>query len=176
VVGQVLGVGEALPAELARPQGMRGRARDHPEHRGDAGAQQLVAVAVEQQPVQRVGHGRDEAQGLGAAGVGRHEGALQRQRVLLHLGPVAAEPPGGRDHGAGIEFLLNEARDSQGREFSGPVSALAARGVDFRVCNNTLVSRGIDSGRLLMEAELVPSGVAEVARLQAREGFVCLKP
>ncbi len=79
-------------------------------------------------------------------------------------------------HGAGIEFLLNEARDSQGREFSGPVSALAARGVDFRVCNNTLVSRGIDAGRLLMEAKLVPSGVAEVARLQAREGFVYLKP
>lgn len=79
-------------------------------------------------------------------------------------------------HGAGIDFLLNEARDSQGREFSGPVSALAARGVDFRVCNNTLVSRGIDAGRLLMEAKTVPSGVAEVARLQAREGFVYLKP
>lgn len=79
-------------------------------------------------------------------------------------------------HGAGIDFLLSDAKDSQGREFSGPVSALAARGVDFRACNNTLVSRGIDAGRLLMEAKVVPSGVAEVARLQAREGFVYLKP
>ena len=79
-------------------------------------------------------------------------------------------------HGPGIDFLVSDAKDSQGREFSGPVSALAASGVDFRVCNNTLVSRKIDAGRLLMEAKIVPSGVAEVARLQAKEGFVYLKP
>lgn len=79
-------------------------------------------------------------------------------------------------HGPGIDFLVSDAKDSQGREFSGPISALAARGVDFRVCDNTLVSRKIDTGRLLMEAKVVPSGVAEVARLQAKEGFVYLKP
>jgi hypothetical protein len=40
------------------------------------------------------------------------------------------------------------------------------------VCNNTLTSRKIDPNRVAMEAKIVPSGVAEVARLQAREGFV----
>jgi intracellular sulfur oxidation DsrE/DsrF family protein len=56
------------------------------------------------------------------------------------------------------------------------VSGLAGKGVEFRVCNNTLVVRNIDPGKLLMETKLVPSGVAEVARLQAKEGFVYLKP
>ena len=79
-------------------------------------------------------------------------------------------------HGPGIDFLLSDAKDSKGREFSGQVSALAARGVDFRVCQNTLQTRKIDAGKLLMETKVVPSGVAEVARLQAKEGFVYLKP
>ena len=79
-------------------------------------------------------------------------------------------------HGAGIDLLLSDAKDDKGREFSGQVSALASRGVEFHVCKNTLESRKIDEDRLLMEAKIVPSGVAEVARLQAKEGFVYLKP
>ena len=34
----------------------------------------------------------------------------------------------------------------------------------------------IDPSKVVMEAKIVPSGVAEVARLQAKEGFVYLKP
>ncbi len=79
-------------------------------------------------------------------------------------------------HGAGINFLLQDAKDSQGREFSGAVSDLAGKGVEFRVCNNTLTVRNINPDRLLMETKIVPSGVAEVARLQAQEGYVYLKP
>lgn len=79
-------------------------------------------------------------------------------------------------HGPGIDFMLENAKDSKGREFSGAVSALAARGVRFEVCNNTLVTRQVPASSLLMEAKVVPSGVAEVARLQAREGYVYLKP
>ena len=79
-------------------------------------------------------------------------------------------------HGPGVDFLLNNAKDSKGREFSGQVSALAGRGVEFKVCNNTLQTRKIDESRLLMETSIVPSGVAEVARLQGKEGFVYLKP
>lgn len=79
-------------------------------------------------------------------------------------------------HGPGINFLLQDAKDSQGREFSGTVSDLASKGIEFRVCNNTLTSRNISPDRLLMETKIVPSGVAEVARLQALEGYVYLKP
>ncbi|MEG0937964.1 MAG: DsrE family protein [Comamonas sp.] len=79
-------------------------------------------------------------------------------------------------HGPGVDFLLNGTKDSKGREFSGQVSALAGRGVEFKVCNNTLQTRKINASNLLMETSIVPSGVAEVARLQAKEGFVYLKP
>ena len=79
-------------------------------------------------------------------------------------------------NGPGIDFLLTDAKDSKGREFSGLVSELAGNGVEFRVCNNTLVSRNIDPGKLLMETTLVPSGVAEAAKLQIKEGFAYIKP
>ncbi len=79
-------------------------------------------------------------------------------------------------HGPGIEFLLDGAKDSKGREFTGSVSELVAKGVQFRVCNNTLSSRKIDPSKVLMDAKIVPSGVSEVARLQSKEGFVYLKP
>jgi intracellular sulfur oxidation DsrE/DsrF family protein len=79
-------------------------------------------------------------------------------------------------HNAGVEFLLDGAVDPEGRPFRTAVAELEARGVEFRACGNTLTRRGIDPLRLIAEARLVPSGVAEIARLQAREGFRYLKP
>lgn len=79
-------------------------------------------------------------------------------------------------HGPGIDFLLQGAKDSRGREFSAAVSELSGRNVEFRVCNNTLTTRKIDPNQLLMETKIVPSGVAEVARLQSQEGYAYLKP
>ena len=79
-------------------------------------------------------------------------------------------------NGPGIDFLIQNAKDSRGREFSAAVSTLAGRGVDFRVCNNTLSTRGVSADALLMETKVVPSGVAEAARLQAKEGYAYIKP
>ncbi|MDH4134446.1 MAG: DsrE family protein [Gammaproteobacteria bacterium] len=79
-------------------------------------------------------------------------------------------------NGAGIEFLVQDAKDGRGREFSSPVSTLAERGVEFRVCNNTLTEMKIKADKLLMEATVVPSGVAEAARLQFKERFAYIKP
>lgn len=79
-------------------------------------------------------------------------------------------------HGPGIDFLLEGAADKNGNPYEIAVQELAARKVEFRVCNNTLVSRNIDKSKLLAETTIVPSGVAEVARLQIREGFAYLKP
>ncbi|MBX3610626.1 MAG: DsrE family protein [Hydrogenophaga sp.] len=79
-------------------------------------------------------------------------------------------------HGAGIDFLLQGATTPNEQSFAGAIGDLAAKGVEFRVCNNTLVSRKIDPAKVVLEATIVPSGVAEVARLQAKEGFVYLKP
>lgn len=79
-------------------------------------------------------------------------------------------------HNDGVDFLLQGARDSEGKPFVAMVSELKARGVDFRVCGNTLTRRHIDPTRLIPQATLVPSGVAEIARLQIQEGFRYLKP
>jgi hypothetical protein len=79
-------------------------------------------------------------------------------------------------HGKGIDFLLKDAKDKNGNPYEIPVENLKNMGVDFRVCNNTLKSRKLDADAVIPEARIVPSGVAEIGRLQAREGFVYLKP
>ncbi|MGC8731774.1 MAG: DsrE family protein [Halothiobacillaceae bacterium] len=78
-------------------------------------------------------------------------------------------------HGQGIDFLLKDAQDDKGNPYQAIVEGLKARGVDFRVCNNTLTARKIDPERVIAKASIVPSGVAEIGKLQAREGFVYLK-
>lgn len=78
--------------------------------------------------------------------------------------------------GPGVNFLLDGAKDKNGAEYQIPVSDLSMKGVEFRVCNNTLQSRKIDPAKVDQDAKIVPSGVAEVARLQAKEGFAYLKP
>ncbi len=79
-------------------------------------------------------------------------------------------------HGSGIEFLLEGALDARGQPYAGAIGELANRGVQFRVCNNTLVTRGISKDKVVLEASVVPSGVAEVARLQFKEGYAYLRP
>lgn len=79
-------------------------------------------------------------------------------------------------HGAGIDFLLEDAENASGGKFVPALEELKTAGVEFRVCNNTLVSRKMDPKTLVEQASIVPSGVVEVSRLQAREGFVYLKP
>lgn len=79
-------------------------------------------------------------------------------------------------HGKGIDFLLAGAQDKGGNPYEPVVQGLKDKGVDFRVCNNTLVSRKLEASAVIAEATIVPSGVAEIGRLQAREGYVYLKP
>lgn len=78
-------------------------------------------------------------------------------------------------HNEGVDFLLRGARDESGQLFQTSVQRFKARGVDFRVCNNTLVRRKIGSDGILPEATLVPSGIAEIGRLQEREGYAYMR-
>jgi intracellular sulfur oxidation DsrE/DsrF family protein len=79
-------------------------------------------------------------------------------------------------HGPGIDFLLDGAMDKNGNPYDAVVQELVNRNVQFRVCNNTLETRKIDRKRLIPEATIVPSGVAEVSRLQVQEGYAYIKP
>jgi intracellular sulfur oxidation DsrE/DsrF family protein len=79
-------------------------------------------------------------------------------------------------HAGGINFLLRDAKDKNGNPYEVAVQDLVGKGVEFRVCQFTLQSRNIDPKMVLEEATIVPSGVAEVSRLQAQEGYAYLKP
>ncbi len=79
-------------------------------------------------------------------------------------------------HGKGIDFLLAGAQDDKGNPYNVRVEELKAKGVAFDVCNNTLVGRKIDPKTVLSEAVIVPSGVAELSKLQSLEGYSYVKP
>lgn len=108
------------------------------------------------------------------------EGIPQASRGLNNIRNHLAADPKAKivvvGHGLGIDFLLQGATNQMEQPYAGAIADLANKGVEFRVCNNTLASRKIDPSKVVLEAKVVPSGVAEVARLQAREGYVYLKP
>lgn len=78
-------------------------------------------------------------------------------------------------HNDGVDFLLRGARDEAGRPFQASVQSFSRLGVEFRVCNNTLARRSIAATEVIPEATLVPSGIAEIGRLQSREGYVYMR-
>ncbi len=108
------------------------------------------------------------------------EGVPQASRAIGNIRNHLAADPTAKivvvTHGLGIDFLIDGATNQLDQPFAGGVSDLANKGVEFRVCNNTLTTRKITADKLVMEAKVVPSGVAEVAKLQAKEGFVYLRP
>ena len=79
-------------------------------------------------------------------------------------------------HGKGIDFLLDGANDEKGNPYSIRVQELKGKGIAFNVCNNTLVGRKIDPKTVMPEASIVPSGVAEITKLQKVEGYSYIKP
>lgn len=79
-------------------------------------------------------------------------------------------------HALGVDFLMNGARDKNGNPYNVAVETLTERGVTFDVCEITLKSRKLERKQFIPEAKFVPSGVAEIAKLQARGGFAYIKP
>lgn len=77
-------------------------------------------------------------------------------------------------HGGGIH-LLEYAHGNV--ELRGLVDVLKLQGVEFRLCGNTMESRGVRLDELYdaEPADRVPSGLSELMRLQ-REGYTYIKP
>lgn len=78
-------------------------------------------------------------------------------------------------HGNGLGVLAT-AKSDEGLQTR--VSGLKAQNVEFQVCNNTLKGRKIsyeDDLFDVFEEDIVPSGVAELARLQ-HLGYAYIKP
>jgi uncharacterized protein len=79
-------------------------------------------------------------------------------------------------HANGVHFLLDGAKDKNGNSYDALVQDLMGKGVEFRLCRFTLERQKIDPKKVIQDVKIVPSGVAEVSRLQSQEGFAYLKP
>ncbi len=77
-----------------------------------------------------------------------------------------------------LEKLTKFKHANANEEMSAKIDGLREQGVKFNICENTIKGRKVDVESDLYNVELsdiVPSGVAEVAKLQA-EGYVYIKP
>lgn len=79
-------------------------------------------------------------------------------------------------HAQGVDYLMKGAKDRNGNPYDLIVEDLSGRGVRFEVCEITLRNRKQSRSEFIEEASFVPSGVAEITRLQQREGFAYLRP
>jgi intracellular sulfur oxidation DsrE/DsrF family protein len=79
-------------------------------------------------------------------------------------------------HARGVDFLMEGSRDKRGNPYNVTVEMLKERGVEFDVCQITLRNRKLKKEQFIPEATFVPSGVAEITRLQQREGYAYLRP
>ena len=78
-------------------------------------------------------------------------------------------------HGNGLTLL---ARANEDMDFQSKVINLKDQGIDFKVCANTLRGKKIsyeDDLYDVSKSDIVPSGVAEIAHLQA-QGYSYIKP
>ena len=123
----------------------------------------LASAAGDARVVYHINEGVDKATDV-LRNVRNHLGADPKAKIVV-VG-----------HGPGINFMLEGAEDKNKNPFNVAMEELAGKGVEFRVCKNTLTSRNIPESKVVQPATIVPSGVAEIGRLQAQEGYVYLKP
>jgi len=117
----------------------------------------------------------------------KQAGALRN--VQNHINAVGAENLELKIvlHGNGLALLLEPDSLDKLKKFkhananekmTAKIDNLKSQGVEFNVCNNTVRGRKVDIESDLYNVDnndIVPSGVAEVARLQAM-GYSYIKP
>ena len=79
-------------------------------------------------------------------------------------------------HARGVDYLMKGAKDKNGNEYETAVVQLVGQGVQFDVCEITLRNRNLKRDQFIDDVVFVPSGVAEITRLQVREGYAYLRP
>jgi intracellular sulfur oxidation DsrE/DsrF family protein len=108
------------------------------------------------------------------------EGLAQASNGLRNIGNHLEVNPNAQivvvSHARGVDFLMKGAKDPNGNKYEDLVEQLTQRGVRFDVCEITLRNRKLAKEQFIAEVAWVPSGVAEVTRLQQREGYAYLKP
>lgn len=79
-------------------------------------------------------------------------------------------------HALGVDYLMKGKKDANGNPYEVIVQDLKSQGVTFDICEITLRNRKLSKDQFIDEAVYVPSGVAEITRLQQREGYAYLRP
>ena len=109
-----------------------------------------------------------------------NEGLAQASNGLRNIGNHLEVNPDAKivvvTHALGVDFLMKGAKDKNGAKYEDLVEQLKQRGVQFDVCEITLRNRKLTKDQFIEYVTWVPSGVAEVSRLQQREGYAYLKP
>jgi hypothetical protein len=109
-----------------------------------------------------------------------NDSAEQADNALRNIGNHLEVNPQARivvvTHARGVDFLFEGAKNRSGNPYNIAVEDLKSRGVQFDVCEITLRNRKMTRNKFVPEATFVPSGVAEITRLQQREGYAYLRP
>ncbi len=139
--------------------------------------------------------------GLGAttANAGTANNSYDKQKVVYHVNNIHTAKGALRNvknhlnavgdenidlivvtHSSGAFALVDGAmgkKDKSGKvyDFRDQIASLANRGVKFQICANTIKGKKIDKSKINENAEIVPSGVAQVAHLQ-QHGYLYVKP
>ena len=77
--------------------------------------------------------------------------------------------------GDGVKPAIEGAEDANGGQYSAQMEQLMASGIRLFACEATLNYYNLTEDDLAFGVETVPSGVAALGRLQAREGWGYLK-
>jgi len=127
----------------------------------------------------------------GCAGTG---GPVAEDKVVYHLNDGLAQATNGLRnvrnhlevnpkarivvvaHAQGVDYLMKGKKDANGNPYETIVQDLKGQGVQFNICEITLRNRKLTKDQFIEDATYVPSGVAEITRLQQREGFAYLRP
>jgi hypothetical protein len=108
------------------------------------------------------------------------EGTLQASNGLRNINNHLEVNPQAKiivvAHALGVDFMMKGASDRNGNKYEDLVEQLVQRGVRFDVCEITLRNRKLSRDQFISYSKFVPSGVAEITRLQQHEGFAYLKP
>ncbi len=108
------------------------------------------------------------------------EGTEQASRALEFIRNHLEADPNAQivvvGHAAGVDFLVKGAKTAKGNAYAPMVDDFDFQGVKFRVCEITLRERGMRRDQFIKQASFVPSGVAEIARLQSAQGYAYIKP
>lgn len=130
----------------------------------------------------------------GCASTGGSEGTVAEDKVVYHLNEGLAQASNGLRnirnhlevnpkakivvvaHARGVDYLMKATKDANGNPYETIVQDLKSQGVRFDVCQITLRNRKLKKEQFIEDATFVPSGVAEITRLQQREGYAYLRP